>query len=168
MAGDDRDDFDDGVPWAPPEIREEYTAALGRFILAYNQLDYLLTQILTMALTKLGRDDIISYKGREIQKQDFSSRLYVLDILKSTSQGEGLCDIPIKAMRDLSAERAVLAHGHMDQNPFDGTYTLVKGGQDKGPGYTSDRIDGLAKKADELWDKLRYAEAYFTFDKFED
>ena len=33
---------DDDVPGPSPEIRQDYQAALGRFILAFNELDYLL------------------------------------------------------------------------------------------------------------------------------
>lgn len=158
------DDFPgDDVPWAPPEIRLEYEAALGKFMLAYNQLDHLLAETVATALETLGRKDLATVKKQPIHQQDFWFRLYVLDLLKSTLVRQAFEQVDVQAMRDINQQRALLAHAHMDQNPFDGSYTLIKSGADKGDGYTSERLLDLAKKADGLWDVLRYAEAYFTF-----
>jgi hypothetical protein len=41
MSGDD-----DEVPWASPEIRQSYEAALGCFILEFNRIDNLLGKII--------------------------------------------------------------------------------------------------------------------------
>jgi hypothetical protein len=161
MTSDDFPEPDD-IPWAPPHIRLEYEAALGKFMLAYNQLDHLLSEVLTMALEELGRHDLVVAKGG-IEKTDFWFRLFVLDLLRSTSVSQAFEKVDIKGMRDISAERAVVAHGHMDQNPYDGSFTLIKSGVDKGDGYTSERLANLAEKADQLWYLLRYADAYFTF-----
>ncbi len=46
---------DDDVPWADPEIRIDYEAALGRFILAFNEVDYRLTQLIGWELSTRGR-----------------------------------------------------------------------------------------------------------------
>jgi len=37
---------DDDIPWADPAIRTDYEAALGRFILAFNEVDYRLSQVI--------------------------------------------------------------------------------------------------------------------------
>jgi hypothetical protein len=37
-------DDDDYIPWADPAIRTDYEATLGRFILAFNEADYRLSQ----------------------------------------------------------------------------------------------------------------------------
>jgi hypothetical protein len=37
MTDDDFNDDDDEPPFASPEIQESYEAALGRFIVAFNQ-----------------------------------------------------------------------------------------------------------------------------------
>src|SRR5271169_91526 len=60
---------DDDVPWASPEIQQNYEAALGRFMLAFNRLDNILGEILSTVLTRLGRDDIIN----DCVYRDFSS-----------------------------------------------------------------------------------------------
>jgi hypothetical protein len=41
----DDDIYDDQPPWASPEIQQAYEAALGKFILSFNRLDNLLTEI---------------------------------------------------------------------------------------------------------------------------
>jgi superfamily I DNA and/or RNA helicase len=48
MAGSEMDD-DDEPPWASPEIRQFYEAALGRFILEFNQVDNLLGDVIKTA-----------------------------------------------------------------------------------------------------------------------
>ncbi len=50
---------DDGVPWASPEIQTAYEAALGRFMLAFNRLDNLLTVVVSLVLQENGRADLI-------------------------------------------------------------------------------------------------------------
>jgi hypothetical protein len=40
----------DEIHWADPEIRVDYEAALGRFILAFNEVDYRLTQLIVWEL----------------------------------------------------------------------------------------------------------------------
>lgn len=156
------DDFDD-VPWAPPELREKHEAALGRFMLAFNELDHLLTGLLEIVLSRLDRTDLIKVRGTEIAKKDFSFRIYVLDVLKSTPEGQGIANVPVKDLRDLAGQRAILAHAHMDQNPFDGSYRLVKSGEDKGGDFTSKRIDGMTKQAESLRLSLRNAQAFYEF-----
>jgi len=37
---------DDDITWADPAIRTDYEAALGRFILAFNEVDYRLSQVI--------------------------------------------------------------------------------------------------------------------------
>jgi hypothetical protein len=38
-------DDDEAIPFASPEIREAYEAALGRFMLAFNEMDNLITDL---------------------------------------------------------------------------------------------------------------------------
>lgn len=158
------DDFeDDDIPWASPEIRQRYEASLGAFMLAFNQVDHLLACVLETILRRLGRRDLVD-GANGIAKKDFAFRVYVLDLLKSTPEGRGVSLICCQELRQLAKDRAILAHGHMDQNPFDGSYRLIWKGDDKGEGFTEERIDGLTSRARALWDALRYAEAFYVFD----
>ena len=69
---------DDDIPWASPEIRANYEAALGRFILAFNQLDNLLTEIIEIVLRRLKRDDLV----KSCIQRDFSNKVLIFDLLK--------------------------------------------------------------------------------------
>ena len=157
MAEDSHPFDDDGTPWASPEIRANYEAALGRFILAFNQVDNQLTDIIETILCRLKRDDMID----ACAKRDFSHKLLVLDLLKSTEEGQGVQSVSIAAMREVAGERNRLAHGHFDQNPFDGSYDVVT--RNIRSSYSVERLDGLTEKADRCWDELRHASAYYEF-----
>ena len=56
MTEDSQPFDDDDTPWASPEIRANYEAALGRFILAFNQVDNELTDVIETILRRLKRD----------------------------------------------------------------------------------------------------------------
>lgn len=154
---EDNQPFDDDTPWASPEIRANYQAALGRFILAFNQVDDELTDVIATILRRLKRDDLVDACTR----RDFSHKLLVLDLLKSTSEGQGIQSVPVAAMREVAGERNRLAHGHFDQNPFDGTYDVVT--RNIRSSYSVERLDGLTEKADGCWDELRHASAFYVF-----
>jgi hypothetical protein len=149
---------DDDIPWASPEIQANYEAALGRFILAFNRLDNHLTEIIETVLVRLQRSDLI----KACTQKEFSHKLLVLDLLKSSSEGQGIRDVSLTQMRQIAVERNKLAHGHFDQNPFDGTYDVVTKGSVRSQ-YSVEDLDALAATAAKAWDELRYAEAYYTF-----
>lgn len=94
-------------------------------------------------------------------KRDFSYKLLVLDLLKSTAEGQGIQSVSITAMREMAGERNRLAHGHFDQNPFDGSYDVVT--RNIRCTYSVERLDGLTEKADRCWDELRHASTYYVF-----
>lgn len=150
-------DDDDDVPWASPEIKANYEAALGRFILAFNQLDNLLTEIIETVLRRLKRDDLV----KACSQRDFSNKLLILDLLKSSTVAHGIKDVSVVAMRTVAGERNKLAHGHFDQNPFDGSYDVVS--KNIRSWYSVEMLDGLADKANGCFDELRYSSAYYEF-----
>jgi hypothetical protein len=47
--------LDDDIPFADPAIRADYEAALGRFILAFNEVDYRVSQVIGSELSQRGR-----------------------------------------------------------------------------------------------------------------
>jgi hypothetical protein len=49
------DEPGDDIPWADPAIRTDYEAALGRFTLAFNEVDYRLSQVITSV--RLGSEE---------------------------------------------------------------------------------------------------------------
>ncbi|UKT64299.1 hypothetical protein [Pedobacter mucosus] len=156
---------DDNIPWADPEIKLRYKAALGKFILAYNQIDHQLYEILEMALSRWKRPDLLtskSFNGSLIK------RLEILDILRSTAEGAPLIKLPFDKLRKIHQERNDVAHGHMDQNPFDGSYQLYADGKKVKEYYSISRIEKMAQRGSDLWDSMRYIEANYCFEPITD
>lgn len=77
--------------------------------------------------------------------------------MKSSREGTAIADVPIPLMKQIARERNTLAHGHFDQNPFDGSYDIVV--KNVRASYSAERLDGLTDKADKALHALRYASA---------
>jgi hypothetical protein len=86
------DPLDDDIPWADPAIRTDYEAALGRFILAYNEVDYRVSQVIRSELTRRGRPDL----AETASKGQFAQRLETLAILGTSKDGH-LAALPLVA-----------------------------------------------------------------------
>jgi hypothetical protein len=135
---------DDAEPWASPEIQQNYETALGRFIVAFNAVDNLLSQIVETVLRHLGRDDLIK---EGLDRSPLNLRLQFLDLLKHSTAGSGITSVPMLAIKKIAGERNILAHGYFDQNLFDGSYTLATSRKNDPPCYSAERINGLADEA---------------------
>lgn len=70
--------LDEDVPWADPAIREAYEAALGRLILAHNEVDYRLTTVIAGAAEQLGGGPLT-----KLAEGDFSRRVGNLEVLQA-------------------------------------------------------------------------------------
>ncbi len=152
--------FDDDVPLAGAEIRVAYEAALGRYILLFNQMDNLLGKVLRTVLKRIGREDLIS---DFVDKADFSQRVRALDLLKCSAEGASIAAISPDNLRCISGERNILAHAHFEQNPFSGEYWLVNKKEGAHQNYTSARIEASADRIMEVCNALRSMEARFIF-----
>jgi hypothetical protein len=86
----------------------------------------------------------------------------VLDLLKSSTEGASIRDIPIDLLEQIANERNRLAHGHFDQNPFSGDYEIVHKNTRKE--YPVERLEALTEQARQAWTALRYAEGFYMFD----
>jgi hypothetical protein len=151
------EDEDDDIPFADPAIRTDYEAALGRFILAFNEVDYRLSQVIRSELTERGRADLAA----TIWNGPFAQRLGTLEILASATQNGRLSALPIVRLRALNTDRNRLAHGHFDQNPFDGSYAIVLA--EKVRDYPVTHIRGLATELANITEQLRITEILYDF-----
>lgn len=158
MGDDDFvDGFDDEIPWASPEIQLNYEAALGRFILAFNSMDNLLTNVLTTVLLRIGRKDMID----DCTKCDLWRKLLCLELLKSSVEGGGIANVPVDQIKQIVNERNKLAHGHFDQNPFDGSYQIV--GKKVYSHFSAERLADLTTQTGKVCSSLRGAQAIYDF-----
>jgi hypothetical protein len=114
-------------------------------------------------LIRLGNPDL----AERCSNVSFEQKVQFLEILNYSSESGAINSINFKALRDIAGERNFLAHGHFDQNPFDGSYDIInhKRKRDRGAFYSADRLDNITYKAEEIAESLRLSEAYFNFEK---
>lgn len=138
-------DEEDSPPFADPNIRVDYEAALGRLILAHNEVDYRLAKALERVVLRLAKDRSLIHYARGT----FDNRLRNLELFQKATPDSGPVRIDVAELRRLNAIRNEVAHGHFDQDPFDGSFNLVgdgKGRTEK-PTYrsTADLDEATAK-----------------------
>jgi hypothetical protein len=155
---DDDISWDDDVPSADPAIRTEYEAALGRFILAFNEADYRLSQVIAAELSQRGHPDL----ALAASKGTFAQRLEKLELLVSATKNPQLSALPVAKLRSLNGDRNNLAHGHFDQNPYDGSYHLILAAKNRD--YPISRILALADELAQIVDSLRTTEILYDFE----
>ena len=148
--------MDDDLPWADSAIRTDYEAALGRFILAFNEVDYRLSQLIGSELAHRGRADLAG----TATKGPFAQRLETLDLLVSGASNKELAALPLAPLRALNGARNMLVHGHFDQNPFDGSYNILLA---KARDYPVARVLALATELTAIAESFRQTEAFYAF-----
>ena len=135
---EDWDDYD--LPFADPAIRREYEAALGRFILAHNEVDYRLGLVLNFAKTHLGITD----KLDRVLNGGFAERANILALLQKFP-GLGLPNVSADRLGELNTIRNHVAHGHFSQHPFTGSFEVVSSQKRLTPKtYTAAYLDELS------------------------
>ena len=142
-------------PSADPDVKKEYEAALGAFLLAFNRVDNTVSDIIVLALKKAGREEI----PRSIAEEDrFARKVQNLDLI-SLRFPEIASQSLIAELRTLGSERNNLAHGHFDQNLFGGGYDVVA--RQKRLEVSVEKIRMLAERAEKVYHQVRRFEAYY-------
>jgi len=152
---DDDDHYYEDVPWADPSIRKNYEAALGRLILAHNEVDLRVTRLIERCLERLGSPAPMERLKRGL----LAERLRALDLLKALPLNLELAEIDVEKLHQLNTDRNVVAHGHFEKNPFDGDYILI-GAKQHFSDYSIERLESVAK---ELRAEARYLSALVDF-----
>jgi hypothetical protein len=119
-SSDSLDDWDD-PPWADPALRAAYEAALGRLILAHNEVDLRLTQLIERCLKRLGDPAALL----KLSKGMFFQRVQNIELLRAFPIELELSAVNVPKLIELNEHRNVVAHGHFEQNPYDGEYVLI-------------------------------------------
>jgi hypothetical protein len=161
MSEDEAPAYDDDGPPVDPTIRTDYEAALGRCLLAFNQLDNLLGTILLIVLTRLDRPDLVDDC---IKEADFNKMLLIFDLLKHCKEGVGINGVPLGPLRDVAKQRNLLAHAHFDDNHgMSDEYRLEDRRKKLKQTYSTKRIDSLVQQIRAAEKPLRDAECYYQF-----
>ncbi|RWE29170.1 MAG: hypothetical protein EOS78_30655 [Mesorhizobium sp.] len=138
-------------------MQKDYEAALGAFLVIFNRIENTVSDIVVLALKKAEREDIL----RSLSGDLFARKLTTLELL-SVAYPQAAPRELVEELRRLGAERNNLAHGHFDQNPFDGSYRVVT---DRNTlSISVAQIGKLTARADKAWDELRSSQAFFWFD----
>lgn len=148
-----------------PRSREGYEAALGRFLVAFNRIENLISVLIMAALKDLGRTDLIV----DSCNVDLSRRIRNLElILLATPYKQVFGEV-----KAIATERNKIAHGHFDQNPIDGRYA-VTGRKPETSGQlqsydhvTTEHIVALTRRAKDAFDDLRLLEASMMMDRLD-
>lgn len=133
----------DTAPYADPAIRPAYEAALGRLILAHNEVDFRLAKALERAVLRIAPDRTLIHYATGT----FDNRVRNLELLQRLAPGSGIVGVDVAELRRLNAIRNTVAHGHFDQNPFDGSFVLVgdgKGRDKKKKEFATSELDEAA------------------------
>ena len=150
-------DWVDDIPSADPQIQKNYEAALGKFLVAFNEVEATVGDIIFLALKKAERSEIFKL----IPNERYASKILALDLISLTFPKVASIEL-IGELRSLGGERNRLAHGHFDQNPFDGSYEIVAG--KKRQNISIEKIQDLTEQAGRVHEQLRYSQAWFYFD----
>lgn len=149
---------DESDLWADPQIRRDYEAALGSFILAFNEVDFRLTAMVARFARKIAGDELV----KQFTEGDFPRRVANLRLLQAVASEPNLRAIDCDKLMSLNGERNVLAHGHFDQNPFDGSYVVQN--RKKVAEYPIGRVVALAEQLIVQASSLRKLDILFDFD----
>lgn len=155
LTADDYYD-DDDTPWADPAIRLAYEAALGEFIVTFNQLEDLVVRLVDYSCRMI---------KRPVPRSASSSYAGAVDLLEIMGgmQVLHLQGAPIAELRSIGKTRNFLVHGHFDQNPFDGSYVVSPVRAGKPDHVKPEAIRELSGRAMRAWETLRHSEAVFAF-----
>ncbi len=147
--------IDDDTPMADPEIRADYEAALGAFILIFNEADFYLSQIIGWELERSG----LGSKLSKLTEGNIASRIDVAEALAARSREPSTLALEFDQLRRINGVRNKLAHGHFDQNPFQGSYQIVV--KKKNIEFPAIQVRNIAAELDKAVDTLRGA--YYSY-----
>ena len=149
------------VLWEPPKFQREYEAALGDFLIRFNRIENLVSQIIKLALDHLYKLNETDNKKliERCRKGSLNQHINDLELILlaiPTSQ-----NFPIAEIRKLSEERNKLAHGHFEPDHNEPAYEIIgKGGPRK---ISISDIQEWGERADTIHTELISLKAYYVF-----
>lgn len=110
-------------PFAGPKTQQDYEAALGRFLVAFNALEDSVRSTVRLILRRRSCDDMWPLFINDM----FRDQVKTLEVLSRSIDRFPV--LPYEAMRSLNDERNALAHGHYEQDLFNESFALVARGK---------------------------------------
>lgn len=152
------DDFDD-VPWADPQIRQDYEAALGRLILAHNDVDLHLTRLIERCLEHLNDPPEL----KKLTSGMFDRRLDNLRMMKALAPALQIDGVDFDELAALNEARNVVAHGHFEQNPFQGDYVLITRAK-RHDDYSTERLNEITTRLETQAEGIKVAVWFYDLE----
>ncbi len=153
-------DFDD--PSEDPHLQKpDYEAALGCFLVAFNRIENMVSEVIYLALEKSGRKDVYAHLAGDM----FNRKVVALELI-SLRYPEVANIGMIKELRALGSERNNLAHGHFDGNPFDGSFRIVT--NKRSLDMPIAKVIRLAAQAEEFAEQYDTVRVGFWFDDLDE
>ncbi|MGO4741558.1 hypothetical protein AB4099_33965 [Bosea sp. 2KB_26] len=158
---EDHDEWyhDETEPWADPEIRLAYEAALGPFLVRFNEVDDRVSALLTLILDRQNQRHLIDRIAFQAQ---FKQKLVYLELLSTPHSIHDLIGMDFVELSALANERNIVAHGHFDQNPFDGNFELR--GRGKRNSFDTAKFIELTRRCVAMAEKLGVATMAYWLD----
>jgi hypothetical protein len=147
-----RDIFD--KPFAGPEMRRKYEAALGSFLVTFNAVENYMRYTVEEIAKSSGQADLWA---KHLSGDEFTRQLKNLRILVLVEPF--FSDTPFERLAALNNIRNKLAHGHYDQDLFSDDFEVV--GKKERTKITIEEIRKATREADGLWQELGNNLAYF-------
>lgn len=155
MYVEESDFYPGDQPLADPSVRLKYQAALGEFIVTFNELDDLVTKLVGYAFQVIKRPQLQNIRRNFGSKVDLLDAFGGMDVLK-------LSAAPIGELRAIATMRNTLAHGYVDQNSFSEAF-VVKPGDTTGKVVKAEAIEAWSDRAMRALEPLKYSEAMYWF-----
>lgn len=141
----------DDPPMADQHIRSDYEAALGAFILTFNEADFYISQIIGWELQRSG----LEQKLNRLTEGSISARIDIAEAIAARSAEPSTANLRLDRLRAINNARNQLAHGHFDQNPFEGSYQIIV--KRRHLDFPAARVRTLTAELDGIVDTLRNA-----------
>lgn len=158
---DDDGFYDDRVP-ADPEIRRAYQGALGRLIMAHNEVDFWMTVLLVKSADKISPEGDL----KEITLGSFAQRASNLMILMRVAPRLLLGGVGNGRLLELNNVRNDLAHAHFDQDHFKDSFAVIKARhhslkKKRLSQYSTDTINEFAVELENIASHMRTVDIFF-------
>ena len=157
----DDDDFYDDQELANPEIKRAYQNALGRLILAHNEVDFWMTILLDRSAKKISPEGELDTLALGSFAQRASNLMLLMKLAPKMLVGVGN-----GRLLDLNRARNDLAHAHFYQDRYDDSFAVIKAKhhslkEKRFNQYNADSINGFAAELEKIATHMSAIDDFF-------
>ena len=158
------DYYYDDQELANPEIKRAYQNALGRLILAHNEVDFWMTILLDRSAKKISPEGELDTLALGSFAQRASNLMLLMKLAPKMLVGVGN-----GRLLDLNRARNDLAHAHFYQDRYDDNFAVIKAKhhsliEKRLNQYNADSINGFAAELEEIAAYMSVVDNFFDID----